>query len=128
MTNNGSPDAKFETDDERSYFITTLYVHPEFKKSSATPHVPPHVPPHVTPHVTPHVKKLLALFHESESLGRQEIGDLLGLADRKNMREYYIGPAMEIGAIEYTLPEKPKSRKQKYRLTDLGRKILMEMG
>ncbi len=76
----------------------------------------------------PHVKKLLVLFHKNESLGRQEIGELLGLADRMNMREYYIGPAMEIGAIEYTLPEKPKSRKQKYRLTDLGRKILMEIG
>ncbi len=39
LTLNGSPGAKFETDDERSYFIATLYVHTDFKKTSVTPQV-----------------------------------------------------------------------------------------
>ena len=115
LKNNGSPDAEFDTDDDRSYFITTIFVHPEFKR------------PHVTPHVTPHVKKLLKLFSENEHMGRQQISDLLGLKDRKSVYNSYIIPAMEIGVIEYTIPDKPKSRAQKYRLTESGRKILMEI-
>ena len=30
------------------------------------------------------------------------------------------------GLIEYTIPEKPKSSKQKYRLTELGKKTLQD--
>jgi ATP-dependent DNA helicase RecG len=30
------------------------------------------------------------------------------------------------GLIEYTIPEKPKSSKQKYRLTELGEKIMKD--
>ena len=123
LKNNGSPEARFETDDERSYFITTIYAHPEFKKSTVTP---PVAPP-VTPPVTPPVKKLLELFSENESLGNQQIRDLLGVKDRKGVRKYYIDPAIEIGVIEYTIPDKPNSRNQKYKLTSLGRKILMEI-
>jgi ATP-dependent DNA helicase RecG len=123
LKNNGSPGAVFETDDERSYFITTIYVHPEFKKSSVTPHVTPYD----TPHVTPQVKKLIKLLSENNHLGTPQISDLLGLKDRKSVRRYYIVPAMELGAIEYTIPDKPKSRNQKYKLTILGRKILMEI-
>jgi len=37
LKNNGSPEAAFDTDDGRSYFITTIYIHPEFKKTSVTP-------------------------------------------------------------------------------------------
>ena len=32
MRNNGSPEPLFETDDERTYFSTTLYIHPDFGK------------------------------------------------------------------------------------------------
>lgn len=30
LHNNGSPEPLFETDDERTYFSTTLYIHPYF--------------------------------------------------------------------------------------------------
>ena len=119
LKNNGSPEAVFDTDDERSYFITTIHVHPEFKKALLAPPV--------TPPVTPPVEKTLRLFSENEHLGSQEIGELLGVKDRKRVRKYYIGRAMEIGAIEYTIPDKPNSPMQRYRLTSLGRKILIKV-
>ncbi len=102
--------------------------------STVTPQSPPMIPPMippvappVTPPVTPSVKKLLELFSENKILGNQRIRELLGVKDRKNVRKYYIIPAMELGAIEYTIPDKPKSRNQKYKLTSIGRKILMEI-
>lgn len=30
LHNNGSPEPLFETDDERTYFATTLFIHPDF--------------------------------------------------------------------------------------------------
>ncbi len=46
---------------------------------------------------------------------------ILNLSDRRNFRETYLNPALEDGLIEMTLPDKPNSRLQQYRLTDKGR-------
>jgi hypothetical protein len=46
---------------------------------------------------------------------------MIGLRDRKSFYELYVLPSFEMGYIEYTIPNKPNSRLQKYRLTDKGR-------
>jgi hypothetical protein len=38
------------------------------------------------------------------------------LSDRKSFRERYLLPALKAGLVEMTLPDKPKSRLQKYRI------------
>ena len=43
-------------------------------------------------------------------------------------RTNYLHPALAAGWIEYTLPDKPSSRLQKYRLTPAGEKALKERG
>jgi hypothetical protein len=48
---------------------------------------------------------------------RPEIQQALGLRDRKSFRERYLKPALQAGLIEMTLPDKPNSRLQKYRLS-----------
>ena len=52
--------------------------------------------------------------------GNAEIREAMQLKDRKHLRYHYINPALEQGLIEYTLPDKPTSSKQKYRITDMG--------
>ncbi len=74
--------------------------------------------PQVTPQVTPEVKKmLLALTGE---MSRKEIQQKLGLKDEKHFREAYLHPALDKGLIEMTVPDKPNSRLQKYRITTRG--------
>ncbi|APA82696.1 Fic family protein [Francisella tularensis] len=64
--------------------------------------------------ITPQVKELLKVLGTLELL-RQEIQDKLGLKDRKSFADRYLNPALEQGLIEMTIPDKPKSRLQKYR-------------
>lgn len=53
-------------------------------------------------------------------MDRQEIQDKLGLFHRENFRANYLKPALEQGFVEMTIPDKPNSRLQRYRLTDKG--------
>ena len=72
----------------------------------------------VTPQVTPQVEELLKRL-EGE-MNRLEIQAKLGLNDRENFRLNYIQPALNVELIEMTIPDKPNSRLQKYRLTTKG--------
>jgi len=84
--------------------------------------ITPEVTPEVTREVTPEVRKLLGVL--KEAMGRKEIMSELGLKDEKHFRESYQQKAMQAGLIEYTIPDKPQSSLQKYRLTNKGRKAL----
>jgi hypothetical protein len=54
-------------------------------------------------------------------MSRDELQALLQLKDRKSFRDLYLNPAMELELVTMTIPEKPNSRLQKYRLTDAGK-------
>jgi predicted transcriptional regulator len=80
----------------------------------------------VTPQVTPQVRRLLECL--DGDMGRAEIMDRLGLKDRMHFSREYIAPALDGGFIEMTIPDKPRSSRQKYRLTDKGREVLEKLG
>jgi len=82
--------------------------------------------PQVSPQVTPQVGELLAAIRGE--MGREALQSALGLSDRKSFRERYLKPALVNGLIEMTIPDKPNSRLQKYRLTDKGRQWLAQHG
>jgi Fic family protein len=78
--------------------------------------------PQVTPYVTPQVGELLVVV--TGEMGREALQTALGLSDRKSFRERYLAPALDAGLIEMTVPDKPTSRLQKYRLTARGHQWL----
>src|SRR5690606_28359748 len=51
---------------------------------------------------------------------RQELQEILGLSDREHFRKTYLQPAFDNKFIELSIPEKPKSGRQKYRMTPLA--------
>jgi len=52
---------------------------------------------------------------------RAEIQGALELKDRKNFLNTYLRPALDAGLIEMTIPDKPLSSLQRYRLTAAGK-------
>ena len=71
--------------------------------------------------VTHQVKLLLKCLRNGSELSSSELLSKLKLKDRVNLRKNYLVPALEAGLIEYTVPESPTSRNQKYRLTVRGK-------
>lgn len=84
----------------------------------ATEQVTPQVTPHVAPQVPPQVLALLSKV--SGEMTRQEMMDLAGLKDRKHFGDAYLQPSLDAGFLEMTIPDKPQSSKQRYRLTEQG--------
>ena len=74
-----------------------------------------------TVQVTMQVKELVKIL--DREMNRIEIQEKLNLSDRENFRLNYLKPALEQGVIEMTIPDKPKSGLQKYRLTVLGKQL-----
>ena len=75
--------------------------------------------------VTGEVRKLLAVL--VGEMKRAEIQAALSLKHEDYFREAYLIPALNFGVIEMTIPDKPTSSKQKYRLTDKGKAMLKNL-
>ncbi|MHB9024602.1 MAG: LacI family DNA-binding transcriptional regulator [Armatimonadota bacterium] len=58
--------------------------------------------------------------------GKRELMALLGLHHVNHFRHSYIDPALQLGLIARTLPDKPNSCKQQYRITEQGKRWLRE--
>ncbi len=63
------------------------------------------------------VMQLLHCLQDGEK-SAGELREMLGLKHRQTFRENYLHPALQQGLIERTLPDKPNSRLQKYRLVE----------
>ena len=70
--------------------------------------------------LTDQVKSLLRVL-KNKPLSASECMARLKLSHRPTFRANYLHPALEQGLIERTIPGKPNSRLQKYRLTEKGR-------
>ena len=57
----------------------------------------------------------------------QQLREALDLKDNKHFRRTYLLPALHAGLIEMTIPDKPRSSKQSYRLTHAGSTYLKQI-
>ena len=119
MRANGSPVPRFETDEHRTSFLIRLPVHPKAKAEVVAAGTA-----QVAAQVTAQVGQLLGVC--TGPMNRDDLQQILGLSHRENFRRLYIVPALDAGLIEMTIPNKPNSRLQKYRLTAKGRAWLAQ--
>lgn len=153
---NGSPVPVFETDEDRSYFLVRFPVHTQAGTLRGVAHsllrsdakegrrsrakctskaayteFPSSVAPEtmekyrISTRAYPRVAKLLLAM--TGEMGRAQLQQALELSDRKSFRREYLQPALECGLVEMTLPEKPSSPVQGYRLSVRGKRFIREI-
>ena len=88
------------------------------KKGQDTLHDTPQDTQQDTQQDIDHVEQLVAVL--TGEMSRASIQAGLELKDRPHFIESYLKPALEAELIEMTLPDKPTSRHQRYRLTAAG--------
>lgn len=71
-----------------------------------------------------HQVKILQTCRNNSSL--VELMGITGRTDRTKFRHQVLRPLLEAGLVEMTVPDKPQSSKQKYRLTDKGKGLLKQ--
>ena len=84
---------------------------------------------------TPEVRTKLGLSRDQVKIidkvkKSQGITELMAVTGRKNrtkFRDQVLRPLINTGLVEMTIPDKPRSSKQKYRLTSAGEKVLKEL-
>ena len=106
---------------EDSFKFTDNFIRITFPISShdhASGHASGHASDHASDHASAQVKKLLSVL--SGEKGRSELQELLSIKNRDYFRTDYLVPAVNNGYIELTIPDKPNSQNQKYRLTAKG--------
>ena len=73
---------------------------------------------HASDHASIQVEKLISIL--TGEMGSSELQGLLSIKNRDYLRTDYLNPAISNGYIELTIPDKPNSQNQKYRLTAKG--------
>jgi predicted HTH transcriptional regulator len=106
----GLPEPEFTVSDG---FVTTLR-----RAGQVAGEVTGEVTGVVAGEVTGEVAKLLMVC--SGTMTRKELQHALALKGEENFRKLYLTPAVESGYMQMTIPDKPKSSRQKYRLTPEG--------
>ena len=65
-------------------------------------------------YITEYVKKLLNVMEYEVPYTSTVLMEKLGLKSKETFRKNYMNPAMELQLVQMTIPEKPKSRNQRY--------------
>jgi predicted HTH transcriptional regulator len=73
----------------------------------------------VSTQVSTQVERLLYKF-DNDIMSVEELQKAFNFKERRTFTRNYIQPALKLELIKMTIPDKPNSRLQKYRLTDKG--------
>ena len=111
---------------EANGFTTAIFrrnpdVRAAAEAQGATGQVTPQVP---DKYPTSTRQVLAALARAEEPLPRAALQAASGLRNREHFVNEHLNPLVDAGLLELTIPDKPRSSKQRYRLTALGRAYL----
>ncbi len=117
MAANGSPAPEFDSDDDRTYYLVRLPVHPRAKTTGQ-------VTGEAGTKWAPSRHQVEIMRKCMEESGLTDLMAEAGRTDRTKFRNQVLNPLLEAELVEMTEPDSPNSPTQKYRLTQKGRRML----
>jgi len=117
MKKNGSPEPEFETDDERTYFLAMLPIHPGInRRGEAEGEVRGEVREEtVAMDLNETEKAVLKLLRRGPS-SAGDLAEELGLKRRSGFFTRTLKRLKDRGYIDYIYPKRPRHPQQKYKL------------
>ena len=105
-----------------NFIRITLPINPLFLSQlgaeNEQDHASDHASDYASDYASDKVSRLLVSL--DGDLDRSQLQELLGIKNRDYFRIEDLKPAIEDGFVELTIPDKPNSQHQKYRLTAKG--------
>ena len=121
MAANGSPAPEFDSDEDRTYYLVRLPVHPRAKMPDQS-----QSPTQSGAQSGAQSREALLALAE-KPLSANELVKKLGLRSKTGAFKRTVNELLNDSSIEYTIPDKPNSRLQKYRLTGAGQHLMKAM-
>ena len=130
---NGSPPPSFETDADRTYFVARFTIHPKAlqritkdgrAESEKTGTGEQYQSQYQSNKQQPLNIRVNAYLSQMTDASISEISVYLGQKRVSGQLKVILKDLITRGFVEYTIPEKPQSRLQRYRLTASGREWL----
>jgi len=124
LKRNESPLPIFHTDENRTYLTVEFPLHPLFLEDAVEEDKTGQAPIkyRTSTAQVPHKSQVLEFCTEPRSF--KDIMNQLGLKHRVYVLKEYIQPLVEEGLLALTIPDKPRSSRQKYLTTEQGRNSL----
>ena len=117
MKNNGSGLPSFETDEDRSYFLTILPVHPYFLPGNKHSEKAASEKPSLR-RTREELRGLISdLLAKQGNMSANEIAYALGYKTLNNTVRAVVNDMLKSGEVTYLYPDKPNSRNQKICIT-----------
>ena len=142
LKDNGSASATIETDEDRAYFLIDIPCHPDFVEEDLSnvvsqvelnnneqlkqklSYVVSYVMSYVDGANLEHIFKVFVALQKETSL--TELVAMYGQTNRSRFKRTTIDILIQTGLATPTILDKPKSRNQKYVLTEAGRKLIKD--
>lgn len=142
LKDNGSASATIETDEDRAYFLIDIPCHPDFIEEDLSnvvsyvdmlnneqlkqkmSYVVSYVMSYVDGANLEHIIKVFVALQKETSL--TELVAMFGQTNRSRFKRTTIDILIQTGLATPTILDKPKSRNQKYVLTEAGRKLIKD--
>lgn len=125
---------RIETNEDRTYFLIEFHIHPEMAvlemmgKAQVEVHVKAQDEAHDQAQVILSETEFKILnICQKNAVRNKEILTLLGHKSLSGHLKKSLKHLQEIGAIVYTIPEKPRSRNQQYKITAKGMRLLIDL-
>jgi len=77
--------------------------------------------------ITRDVFKTLSILQKNKPMTRKQLQETLNIKSQDYFRKHFLNPSQQLGLIDMTIPDKPRSSKQKYQLTKKGRMVLKQV-